>query len=175
MFIDIETERLLIRTITLDDIDWYVCETKKEYFSRYIDSRVQTMTTPSKFVKLMLVNLINGYYFGKHNVIRMVIQEKATGTKVGGLTLINDKGAMELAYWMTPEHQNKGYTVEAITGFISVYTEKYDTALSSITAEIQEVNEGSIKVAEKCGFKHVGDKEGTYCTNKIYRLEVSRH
>ena len=71
--------------------------------------------------------------------------------------MINDCGirgtAVELGYFLSPEHWGRGYATEALR---AVTEELFRIGCESITAGYFEGNEASRRVMEKCGMRPLG-------------------
>jgi RimJ/RimL family protein N-acetyltransferase len=66
----------------------------------------------------------------------------------------NDVGIIEIADYVYPEHRNKGYSTEMMSGMIDWASEKEETVF--VLASIDKENKPSLRVINKCGFRNIG-------------------
>ncbi|KFF04415.1 GNAT family N-acetyltransferase [Flavobacterium reichenbachii] len=168
----IETERLLLRRITNDDV--------KEVFE--LRSNPETM----KYIPRPLVK--NDQEALDH--IAMIEDKINTNTGINwGITIKNDPKLLgiigyyrlqpenyraEIGYMLLPDFHGKGIIPEAVNRLIKYGFE--DLKLHSIEAVIDPGNIGSEKVLQKCGFikeAHLKESEfweGKFLDKVIYSL-----
>lgn len=97
---------------------------------------------------------------GTHDIytdrqLRLMIESVDDGTVVGVIDLVDFNPRhhrAELGIVMAKDYQNKGLGTEAIQ-LIEIYAEKF-LELNQIFAYVSTKNESSIKLFEKCKYKH---------------------
>jgi diamine N-acetyltransferase len=104
---------------------------------------------------------------------RICIEENSSGECVGFLDFF-DYDPVHLRAFIgiiiTDEKQNKGYASQALE-LILPYAAK-TLRLHQLAAEVLELNEASIRLFEKAGFKKVGLKKDWVWTGEAYENEV---
>lgn len=64
-------------------------------------------------------------------------------------------GDLEVTYWIDRAYWGKGVATQALTDFLATVERK-----RPIFGRAAKDNLGSIRVLEKCGFKHIGEEKG---------------
>jgi len=159
----LETKRLILRKLTINDTSDVFNYFSKEEVAKYTD--LEKFTTIKQAEKL-----INSFNKQFRNGIRWGILLKKNNKIIGScgfhhcnlqrLDVWNYK--VEIGYELTPEYWKKGIMTEALTEIIKYGFNKL--SINRIEALIIPENIGSIKLIEKIGFK----KEGLL---KEYRYE----
>lgn len=177
----IETERLIIRTLDTYDLDWYTKLVIRPFMSEYLDNPLVYSENFMEHLVTKLQSLIDDANSLKESPkeLRLVIVEKTSMLNIGGITLIpkiekhgtriNKKSIIEIAYWIIPEYQHLGYAKEALKS-ISFKLLKI-REVRRLILEIQSINIGSIRLAEKCGYTQYEIKDGAVVTNFLYKLD----
>ena len=82
--------------------------------------------------------------------------ELKDGTHIGELCFkgIDRSGAAEIGYGVADEHQGHGYATEAVTAAAAWALRQ--SAVQSVTAEVERENTASVRVLEKSGFALTG-------------------
>lgn len=144
-----ETERCILREMTLEDLNDLYEIYKPEEITRYIDGLHENCKEEEEFTKAYIENMYRYYGYGMWVVI-----EKATGRLIGraGISHFETKKQiqLELGYMIAQEKQNQGYATEvcrAILGYV-----KDELRIPSVCCRIQKENLVSIHLAEKLGF-----------------------
>lgn len=166
----IETDRLTISFLDHSDISWYKEEIIKPYYLKYLDAK-EKMLKNAKSVAPKLTALAFAYKHGlPETQIRLIARDKKTNEVYGGITIFDlkqDTKTIELGYWIKPEFQGNGYATEMINAIYNFIEANFKNCIG-IVLEIQVVNTQSVKLAERCGFRENGRRNGKYCTNVIY-------
>lgn len=151
-----ETDRLIIREMTLDDVDdlWKLYEDPE--ITRYMDGlsgdRGKETELMAAYIKMM-------YGFFEYGLWAVV--EKSTGRLAGRAGLSNreteDGMEVELGYMVGLPFQKQGYAYEACTAVLDYA--KNILCLDRIACYIREGNIPSIRLAKKLGFRLRGKTE----------------
>ena len=84
--------------------------------------------------------------------------ERESGSDVGDVGFKgppDETGMVEIAYGINPERQGRGYATEAAEGLVAFAFADHQVRL--VRAHTKPENFASRRVAEKCGFRSVGD------------------
>jgi RimJ/RimL family protein N-acetyltransferase len=162
----LETERLILREITMDDFEkWYEIlsddETMKHYPSPFDAEKVKKWITWN----------INNYATYGYGLWAVILKE--TGEFIGdcGMTMQNIHGEMlpEIGYHIHKKHQKKGYASEAAKKCMEFAFE--DLKLPKVYSYMKYTNEASYGVAIKNGMKLVEEYENPVNTiTKVYAM-----
>ena len=146
----LETERLLIRQLTFDDVDFIIELLNDPSFIQNIgDRKVRTVEDAQAYV-------LNGPVasYAKNGFGLSLVILKATGESIGMCGLIK-RDALEdvdIGYAYLPRYWSKGYAIEAA---LAMKTYAKETAqLKRLVAIVDPANTGSIRVLEKLGMKY---------------------
>ena len=136
----IETERLVIRTMSEDEMNSLIeKQTDKELIKAY-----------SEMLQGSLDHRDDWEWYAAWAI------EKKDGTHIGDLCFkgFNDDGSVEIGYGITEEYQGKGYATEAVEAVIVWALEQ--PGVRQVEAETEQDNKKSQRVLEKCGFSPLG-------------------
>lgn len=149
----LETERLLHRRLTADDLDTIIEFRSDDEVNKYLGgSRAKTREFNEARMKFYLETW-EKYGFG----FAMMIW-KETGEEIGwsGLQPLEDSGEIEVGYGLVKKFWRKGIGLETAKGWLDHGFNKAD--LERIVAVAAPENEGSWRIMEKCGMKSEGTK-----------------
>lgn len=163
MYINIETERLIIRPIQLKDTAFIIDLVNSEGWLKFIgDRNIADKNDAKKYIKMILDNK-NFHY----NVFELKDSRKA----IGIVTFLKreDEKYPDIGFALLPEFEKKGYTIEAS----KLYLEKIKNSnkYENIIAITIPDNHKSINVLLKLGLKHIGDHEKGEATFSYYSLK----
>ena len=145
----LETERLLIRQLSIDDAGFIIELLNDPSFIQNIgDRNVRTLEDAKAYV-------LNGPVasYAKNGFGLGLVILKATGEPIGMCGLIK-RDALEdvdIGYAYLPRYWSKGYAIEAALAMKSYAKEAYH--LNRLVAIVDPANTGSIRVLEKLGMK----------------------
>ncbi|MFL0584012.1 GNAT family N-acetyltransferase [Solibacillus silvestris] len=148
----LETERLLLRPLTLDDSD-RIEELAGEY-----DVAKSTLNIPHPYPKGSASQFIESIQTAEQNnkIVMFAIINKETKLLIGlinlNLSIPYQRG--ELAYWIGKEFWGNGYGTEAAKALLEYGFNFFK--LNKIFAASFTTNPGSWKVMEKIGMKYEG-------------------
>lgn len=144
----IETERLICRPVTHDDLPWLIEMRSIESVYRYLGgTELQNAEAVTKRMDFY-VECHEKFGFGM-----CIMLLKATGEQIGtsGLQPLGDTGEIEVGYTLFQQYWRKGLGYEAALGWLNFgFREKQ---LERIVAVAHPDNTGSWRIMEKCGMK----------------------
>jgi len=170
LFTDLETERLLLKNIGLDDQEFILSQFSNDTINRYLfDAEPMTCLDDA-------IELINFYIQAEPRLQhRWIIVSKSGQEKFGtcGFHCWNQKDrSVEVGYDLCEAFWGKGYMTEAMQAIISFAGQQM--GVREIRACIYVENERSIRLAERMGFKFSGTCSqtfrGTDYPHNIYSL-----
>lgn len=140
----IETERLVIRPLTADEVE--------QMFEQWVDPANDRLTfTPERPSDEQVRRWIEGTWG---------VWERGSGELVGDCSLHFDEGFQEweLAYGFRRDRWGRGYATEAGEACVRY---GFDVlGVSKIVADVDPENAASVHVLEKLGFRHTRDVGG---------------
>ncbi|MBB5572098.1 MULTISPECIES: GNAT family N-acetyltransferase [Rhizobium] len=152
------TERLILRSHRLEDFEEYTAFWSQEDLVRYIGGETSTREQAwSRMLRYagMWHHLGFGFF---------AVEERHSGRfigEVGFLDLHRDmyptttEGTLEAGWGITPALQGKGYATEAVSAAIAWAEETFPGR--RMTCIIDPENAPSQRVAEKVGFRRIGE------------------
>ncbi|PFA70466.1 GNAT family N-acetyltransferase [Bacillus sp. AFS015802] len=147
-----ETERLMLRQISMEDVDFlYELYTSEEVLRYFGMSPIDS--------KDVAVSMVENYekHLESGGPMRFAIVEKSTGKMIGtcGFHAISKSyKRCEIGYDLSPGHWGKGIMGEALSPLLSyLFTDK---GMNRVGAVIVPYNKASSRVVEKLGFKQEG-------------------
>lgn len=146
----IETERLILRGITMEDAQDIYAYSKEANVGPNAGWKPHESIEETK-------KIMDEIFINKEGVFGIVL--KGTGRLIGTVGLIEDpkrenKRARMLGYAMSEKYWGHGYMTEAVKAVIRYGFEKQD--LSIISAYCYPHNARSKSVIRKCGFEYEG-------------------
>jgi RimJ/RimL family protein N-acetyltransferase len=158
----IETNRLLLSPIGLDDVEFILKLLNCPGFIRFIgDRKVRTLDQANTYLQNMLSNPDITYW---------VIETKDYLVPVGVVTWVKRDflPSPDIGYALLPEYEGKGYAFEASQAWLAYQQKTHKTALAICQAD----NLASIKLLQKLQFmlEDVFEKDGhvmhKYCLHQ---------
>jgi RimJ/RimL family protein N-acetyltransferase len=155
----IETERLILRALTLDDFDRYAAIWQNEALVRYISGKpVPREASWSRLIRTEGHWQLLGFGF-------WAVEEKASGLLIGeaGFQDMHRafepsiEGSLETGWGLLPEYHGKGYASEALSAAMA-WAAKAHPHLS-YSCIINPANVPSLRLADKLGFKVVAQTD----------------
>ena len=147
----IETKRLILREMKLDDIK-QISSIYNKYENMKFVSNGKSKWSDSEIIEKY--DRINKNYI---NGIGILVVENKENRKIIGeaglFNSFNDFSKLELGYIVDSTHWNKGYGKEICLGLINYAKKNLKT--KSIIARMYAKNKNSIKLSEKCGMERI--------------------
>ena len=149
--LNLQTNRLLFRRYTMDDLAFVEELVTNEHVMQYIGSGVvKGRAYAVQLIERMLEQYANFDDYGLH-----VLVHKETGKRIGhaGLVaqILDDAFEMELGYWIHPDFWGQGYATEASRA-LKQYAEQ-ELELERYVSAIQVGNVASQKIALRNGMQ----------------------
>lgn len=163
----IETERLIFRKLTQDDLPWLIEMRSPEPVNRYLGgTKMQNPEALAVRIKFY-IDCHEKFGFG---ICAMGLKE--TGELIGtsGLQPLEDTGEIEVGYNLAEKYWRQGYGYECAMAWLKY---GFETAgLTRIVAVAHPDNTGSWRIMEKCGM-HYEKTEEHYGSDCVF-YAVSR-
>lgn len=152
----LETERLRVREMTLDDIDRLYEIYDEPSVTEYMEKIYPDKKEKADFFKSYIENMYGFYGYGLWMVI-----EKSSGIIIGMAGFSNrevdGEVYLEIGYVITGQKQRQGYATEV--SFAILDYAKNELGATRVMAFISPENKASIKTAKKLGFREVCEAE----------------
>ena len=153
----IETERLLMRPLNMNDVDALYKLDSDPLVMKYLGNRpVKNLDEVNFYLKTILRQ------YELYDIGRWAVMEKSTGEMIGwaGLKYMNEEtnghiDFYDVGYRFRPEFWGKGYATEATNAWID-YAKKY-LNIQTLYASAHIENIASQNVLKKCGFIEKGE------------------
>jgi ribosomal-protein-alanine N-acetyltransferase len=164
-----ETDRLIIRDFTLEDIEVIQQLVQEPEIYKYQHWGPNAPEDTSNFINMA----INQQKESPRISYEMAIVEKETKMLLGAIGIrvkssIHKKG--DIGYWVRYDNWGKGIMTEAAQGVLKFGFEKLD--LNKISATAAPLNIGSLKVLEKIGMSEEGFLKSDLFVRGNYRDSV---
>ncbi|MGG4202691.1 GNAT family N-acetyltransferase [Peribacillus frigoritolerans] len=165
----LETERLILRKVTIQDVNDMFEYCSNQEVSRFVTwDAHESLDDTKEFIGFVL----NQYLHGK--VAPWAIEYKENHKMIGTIDFVSwnpGQNSAEIGYVLSPEYWGKGITTEAAKELIRFGFENMD--LIRIQARCFTENIGSARVMEKAGMKHEGIlRKGMKIKGKHWDLHV---
>jgi RimJ/RimL family protein N-acetyltransferase len=144
----IETERLILRPLTVDDAPFILTLLNEPSFLRYIgDKKVRNLEDARQY---MLNGPVASYE--QHGFGLCLVELKESHTPIGmcGLVKREELPDPDIGFAFLPDHWNKGFAFESAAAVLRDARERL--ALQRVLAITFLFNESSIKLLERLGF-----------------------
>lgn len=161
----LETERLILRPLTLEDADAAFEWTGDERVARYMIYSTHENTDVTREWLRSIDTLENEYVWG--------FVRKSDGKLIGSgsIRLRADENRWSFGYNIRYDCWNKGYTTEATMRMMDFVRKEHGA--KSFVAEHAAENPASGKIMEKCGLHFVGYGEYTsYDGKKTFKSKI---
>lgn len=162
----IETERLGLRPLELDDAPWLARESSRPEIAR-MTGRIPSPNPPlfaEGFILMMRAAEQN-----RGDRIRLIVR-RGDGGRIGVIGLNpHGGGVWELGYWLSREMWGQGYATEASRGMLEYARER---GITRFQAGYFLENPASGRVLEKLGFADTGERSDVF---SIGRMAASAH
>lgn len=157
----IETERLLLRPLTLDQLFKYIKGDNSLEIEFNLNDSVRTISLELKeaLEQTIIPNVADPNKNYLFSTLWTAIS-KIDNKMVGDLCIVgepNAAGEIEIGYGTYGEFRNKGFMTEAVGGLIK--WARLQSSVISIIASTDKGNIASFSVLEKNDFKKVGEND----------------
>ncbi|MDC8102404.1 MULTISPECIES: GNAT family N-acetyltransferase [Chryseobacterium] len=144
-----ETERLILRPMSLEDKELIFELYNRPKFIQYIgDRNIKTLEDAEDYIRNRFIPQIERLGYGNY-----LVMTKEGNNKIGGVGIFEREGldVVDIGYSLLEEFEGKGYAYEAAQKVKSIGMEEF--GLSKISAIISKDNVSSQKLIEKLGLK----------------------
>ena len=145
----LDTERLLLRPITVDDAEFILALLNEPSFLRYIgDKQVRNIEDARQYI-------LNGPIasYERHGLGLLLVELRDSHTRIGmcGLLKRDELPEPDIGFTLMPDFWNKGFAFEAAAAVLQDARDRLK--LQRILAITSLDNDASIKLLERLGFK----------------------
>ena len=145
----LDTERLLLRPITVDDAEFILILLNEPSFLRYIgDKQVRNVEDARQYI-------LNGPIasYERHGLGLLLVELRDSHTRIGmcGLLKRDELPEPDIGFTLMPDFWNKGFAFEAAAAVLQDARDRLK--LQRILAITSLDNDASIKLLERLGFK----------------------
>ena len=145
----LDTERLLLRPITVDDAEFILALLNEPSFLRYIgDKQVRNVEDARQYI-------LNGPIasYERHGLGLLLVELRDSHTRIGmcGLLKRDELPEPDIGFALMPDFWNKGFAFEAAAAVLQDARDRLK--LQRILAITSLDNDASIKLLERLGFK----------------------
>lgn len=148
----LETQRLVLRRITLDDADLMLAIWNDPAFVRHVGDRgVRTLEQARHAITTGPLQLYEKYGYGPY---AMVQRSDGARTGICGLFRRDFLDHPDIGFAVLPDYRDRGFAVEACVAVIAHARD--DLGLEAITAIVSPGNAPSIALIEKLGLSFSG-------------------
>ncbi|MDH6251649.1 ribosomal-protein-alanine N-acetyltransferase [Chryseobacterium sp. H1D6B] len=144
-----ETERLIIRPISLNDSEFILDLYNRPKFIKYIGDRdIRSLTDAANYIQHRFLPQLEKSGFGNY-----VVVTKESNEKVGAVGIFEREGldVVDIGFSLLEEYEGKGYAYEAAVKVKSIGMD--DFGLKKLSAITSKNNFSSQKLIEKLGLK----------------------
>ena len=148
----LETERLSLRWMTLDDAEFIMRLVNEPSWLEFIgDKGVRSLDDARNYLRTGPMDLYARYGFGHY-----LVERRTDGLAIGmcGLIKRDTLPDVDLGFAFLPEHWGKGYAFEAGAAVLEHGYRQF--GLQRIVAITSPHNESSIKLLERMGLRYEG-------------------
>ena len=147
----LETERLIIRKTSIEDVDLILKMDKQEITQKYLGG-IKNKTKEERIA--FLERKLSKYEQGLAGQLTVCLKD---GTQIGliGLSIDEEKDTGKIGYIFDYDYCNKGYCTEACNKLMKIGFDRLH--LKSINADTVDGNMSSKRVLEKLGFVYQSD------------------
>ena len=151
MYITLESERLRLRPIRLDDAGFIHELVNSSGWLKFIgDRKVNNKADAEKYIQSIL---------NKPNYHYTVFELKSSGQAAGIVTFLHrdDEPCPDIGFAMLPEFEKQGFALEASQAYLDSI--KASKLYGNVIAVTKPDNTKSINLLNKLGLMYIGDRE----------------
>jgi RimJ/RimL family protein N-acetyltransferase len=146
----IKTERLLLRPLTLDDVDAVHAYQSNEEVCRYVPFEPRSR----EVVIDRIENVLKSQLSDEGDAASIGVEDRETGALMGDIMLawrsVEHQGA-EIGWAIHPDYQGKGFAVEAASAVLALAFGVFD--FHRVVARVDVLNVASIALAGRLGMR----------------------
>jgi ribosomal-protein-alanine N-acetyltransferase len=171
LFQNLDTSRLTLRKLMIEDIEDLFIVRSNEEMNLFIDNVTDTsIEQTKKYIETMNFGLADSKW------LIWGIVDNESSKLIGTISLWNfhdDPLSCELGYGILPSYQRRGLMSEAIQKIVQY---AFNTMpIRYISAFTEEKNIPSIELLKKCGFRYVDTiEEIGYKKPQVFRMHIFR-
>ncbi len=148
----LETDRLLIREITVEDVPRLYELYAEESITRYMEPLFPTRQQEEEYTRDYIKNI---YHFYGYGMWLIVLKESGEVIGRAGLEYKEGLEGLELGFMLGKEYQHEGYAFEACRAILDYA--RVELEQSDVYAVAHEENRESIALCERLGFQKMLD------------------
>lgn len=161
----IETERLIIKNTSLEDVDLLLKMDKQEETQKYLGGiKNKTKEERLEFLKRKVDKTNNG----TASSLTVTIKESSTPIAFIGLKISEEENNAEISYIFDYDYTKKGYCTEIVKKLIEISFNELN--LTNVWADTIVGNDSSKKVLEKLQFQKTKERKENDTIFEIYEL-----
>lgn len=163
----IRTRRLLLRPLTVDDIDALLAYRSLPDVCRYVPFEPMTCEVIKERLATQWANI---ELTDEGQALTLGVEVAETGDLVGDVVLFwhsREHGGGEIGYMLNPDFGGHGYATEAAHALLGLGFD--ELGLHRIVARIEERNESSARLARRLGMR----QEARLVRNEFFKGEWS--
>ncbi len=167
---ELETERLLLRKVRVDDAEpLFYNITSSDAVTRYLTWHThRSISDTVAYVDFCLEDYKNLRCY------RWAIELKETGDVIGMIDVVGfNEGEPEIGYMLAEKEWGCGYMTEALTAVLRYLM--FEEGFKTVFARADNENIGSNRVLEKCGFHFVSQAEEPVSQSKPEIATVNKY
>lgn len=164
----IETERLYLREMNLDDAEnAYLLNLDPDVIKYTGDNAFESIEAAKQFLKQY-------EHYSKYGFGRWAVINKTNGEFLGwcGLKYTPENDEYDIGYRFFKKHWNKGYATEAAKACIKIGFERFN--MKEIVGRAMKENLASIKVLQKTGLQYWKEYEEGNDKGVVYKIEKNK-
>ncbi|MCM1103422.1 MAG: GNAT family N-acetyltransferase [Clostridium sp.] len=148
----LETERCLVREITLADVDRLYEIYADPGITRYIETLYADETAERSYIRDYIDNVYGFFDYGM-----WIVVNKEDGQIIGRAGIEPKEDFAELGYVIAREYQNRGYATEVCRAILAYAADRL--GLPNVYVRVQKENAASLRICEKLHFQPVPHTE----------------
>lgn len=156
----LETERCIVREMTVEDVDAFYEIYKEPSITAYMEGLYPEREQETDYIKSYIKNIYEFYEYGLWTVV-----EKQSSEIIGraGISWREETETVELGYVIAKPFQRQGYAYEVCNAILKYAYEELE--IEQVAAYIKEGNEASEALCRKLKFEQ---KENVIIKNASY-------
>ncbi len=163
----LQTDRLLVRESTLEDVDEFYRIYKEPSITFYMEDLYKDREEELAYMKAYIDQIYGFYGYGLWTVIL-----KETGQIIGraGLSVREGYDIPELGFLIDVSYQKQGYGFEVCDAILHYARDQLE--FEKVQALVDERNMVSVHLLEKLGFKFDRDVTESGCDYKLFTKKI---